>query len=89
VSLFFLQAQGLPDPDHISRGSGKRARHIRLPSAATLDEFSVKNMMAEATATRISCHGAPPTGACAAFIKESRIEFAEAAELDRKFGQER
>ncbi len=50
VSLFFLQANGLPDPDHILRGSGKRARHIRLPSAATFDEFSVKNMMREATA---------------------------------------
>ena len=50
VSLFFLQAQGLPDPDHILQGSGKRARHIRLPSAATLDEMSVKTLMQEATA---------------------------------------
>jgi hypothetical protein len=50
VSLFFLQARGLPDPDHILRGNGKLSRHIRLPSAATLDEFSVKNMMREATA---------------------------------------
>jgi hypothetical protein len=89
VSLFFLQANGLPDPDRILRGSGKRARHVRLPSAATFDEFSVKNMMREAAATRISCHGAPPTDACAACIKESRMEFAEAAELHRKFGGER
>ena len=50
VSLFFLQARGLPDPDHILRGNGKLSRHIRLPSAATLDEFSVKKMMREATA---------------------------------------
>lgn len=53
VSLFILQANGLPDPDHILRGSGKRVRHIRLPSAATFDEFSVKNMMREATARAV------------------------------------
>jgi hypothetical protein len=31
-------------------------------------------------------HGAPPTSACAAFIKESRMEFAGAGKLDRKSG---
>jgi hypothetical protein len=31
-------------------------------------------------------HGAPPTGACAAFIKESRMKFVNAKELDRKSG---
>jgi len=31
-------------------------------------------------------HGAPPTDACAAFIKESRMKFANARELDRKSG---
>src|ERR1700722_18638067 len=31
-------------------------------------------------------HGAPPTSACAAFIKESRIKFANASKLDRKSG---
>jgi hypothetical protein len=50
VSLFFLQGAGLPDPDGILRGSGKVARHIRLPSADTLNELSVKKMMGEATA---------------------------------------
>ena len=35
---------------------------------------------------RISCHGAPPTPACAAFIKESRMKFANASKLDRKSG---
>jgi len=29
-------------------------------------------------------HGAPPTDACAAFIKESRMKFVNARELDRK-----
>jgi hypothetical protein len=31
-------------------------------------------------------HGAPPKDACAAFIKESRIKFVNARELDRKSG---
>ena len=31
-------------------------------------------------------HGAPPTDACAAFIEESRMKFANARELDRKSG---
>jgi hypothetical protein len=35
---------------------------------------------------RISCHGAPPTSACAAFIKESRMKLANAILLDRKSG---
>jgi len=49
VSLFFLQGAGLPDPDGILQGSGNVARHIRLPSADTLNELSVKKMMGEAT----------------------------------------
>jgi hypothetical protein len=31
-------------------------------------------------------HGAPPTSACAAFIKESRMEFVNARKFYRKFG---
>jgi hypothetical protein len=31
-------------------------------------------------------HGAPPISACAAFIKESRMKFANARKLDRKSG---
>jgi hypothetical protein len=50
VSLFFLQAKGLPDPDRILQGGGSVARHIRLPSPARLDELSVKILMQEATA---------------------------------------
>jgi hypothetical protein len=49
VSLFFLQGAGLPDPDGILQGSGNVARHIRLPSAGTLNELPVKNLMGEAT----------------------------------------
>ena len=49
VSLFFLQGAGLPDPDGILKGSGNAVRHIRLASADTLNELSVKKMMGEAT----------------------------------------
>jgi hypothetical protein len=31
-------------------------------------------------------HGASPTDACAAFIKESRMKFVNTRELDRKSG---
>jgi hypothetical protein len=62
VSLFFLNANGLPDPDKLLQGHGKVARHIRLPSPATLNELSVKNLMLEATARAavpFAPHGAP------------------------------
>jgi hypothetical protein len=49
VSLFFLQAKGLPDPEKMLRGSGNVAKHIRLASANTLDEPAVRGLMQEAT----------------------------------------
>ena len=49
VSLFFLQAnRGLPDPENLLKGSGNVVRHIRLPSAASLDEQAVRALMLEA-----------------------------------------
>ena len=36
--------------------------------------------------TRISCHAVPETTACAAFIKESRMKFANATNTNRKSG---
>jgi hypothetical protein len=48
VSLFFLQARGLPDPDRLLRGSGSVARHIVLPSPALLHDPTVRALMAEA-----------------------------------------
>jgi hypothetical protein len=50
VSLFFLQAKGLPDPDRILCGGGTVARHIVLPSAAALYLPEVRAMMKEAVA---------------------------------------
>jgi hypothetical protein len=48
VSLFFLQAKGLPDPDRILKGGGTEVRHIVLTSLSTLEEPAVKELMAEA-----------------------------------------
>jgi hypothetical protein len=45
-----LNGKDLPDPDKLLQGHGNVARHIRLPSPATLDELLVKKMMLEATA---------------------------------------
>jgi hypothetical protein len=49
VSLFFLQARDLPDPDKLLQGEGKVARHIRLLSPDRFDELSVKKLTQEAT----------------------------------------
>ncbi|MGA2259147.1 MAG: DUF1801 domain-containing protein [Thermoguttaceae bacterium] len=48
VSLFFLQGASLPDPDGLLRGSGKKARHLRLPSAAELDRPVVRSLISAA-----------------------------------------
>jgi hypothetical protein len=50
VSLFFLQASGLPDPDKILKGSGNVARHVVLPTPDALYEPSVAALMREAAA---------------------------------------
>jgi len=48
VSLFFLQAKGLPDPTSILQGNGSVARHIVLPSLSALDEPAIQTLIAEA-----------------------------------------
>jgi len=48
VSLFFLQAKGLPDPTNILQGNGNVARHIVLPTASALDERAVQTLIEEA-----------------------------------------
>lgn len=50
VNFFFLRGKGLPDPEKRLRGSGNVVRHIRLESAATLDEPAVRALMDEAVA---------------------------------------
>jgi hypothetical protein len=48
VSLFFLQAKGLPDPGGILKGSGNTAKHIVVESLKTLADPAVKDLMLEA-----------------------------------------
>ncbi len=50
VSLFFLQARGLPDPDKILKGGGTVARHVVLPSPEALNDPAVQSLMREAKA---------------------------------------
>jgi hypothetical protein len=48
VSLFFLQAKGLPDPDRILKGTGNVVKHVVLKSADDLEHPSVRALMHEA-----------------------------------------
>jgi hypothetical protein len=48
VSLFFLQAKGLGDPDKLLKGNGSVAKHIVLESLRVLDEAAVGELMGEA-----------------------------------------
>jgi len=50
VSLFFLQARGLPDPYGLLKGSGTVAKHIVLPSPALLHDPAVRDLRDEAVA---------------------------------------
>jgi len=45
VSLCFLQGAGIPDPHGRLLGSGNVARHVRLESAATLDDPEILSLM--------------------------------------------
>lgn len=48
VSLFFLQAKGLRDPEGLLQGSGKVARHIVLQRAADIDTPAFEDLIAQA-----------------------------------------
>ena len=50
VSLFFLQAKGLPDPQKKLQGNGTVAKHIVLPSPESLDDPAISSLMQEAIA---------------------------------------
>jgi hypothetical protein len=45
VSLFFLQARGVPDPEGLLKGSGKVARHVVLESSEDLEIPAIVAMM--------------------------------------------
>jgi hypothetical protein len=57
ISLFFLQAQKastpLPDPQKKLQGTGSVVKHIRLVSAAALDEPAIRALMQEAAARAV------------------------------------
>jgi len=48
VSLFFLQAKGLPDPTSILQGKGNVARHIVLSTPSALDDPAIQALITEA-----------------------------------------
>jgi hypothetical protein len=48
VSLFFLQGARLADPHGLLKGTGKKARHIVLEDASTLDKPAVRALIAQA-----------------------------------------
>jgi hypothetical protein len=45
VSLFFLQATGLPDPGRLLKGSGKKVRHVVLASASAIDRPEIQALI--------------------------------------------
>ena len=45
VSLFFLQAKGVPDPERLLKGSGSVARHVVLSSPGDLEVPAIVAMM--------------------------------------------
>ena len=49
VSLFFLQAKGLSDPDRLLQGSGSVAKHVVLKSPDQLDDPALRALMEDAT----------------------------------------
>jgi hypothetical protein len=50
VSLFFLQATGLPDPDKLLKGSGNVVKHVVLTSPDALRDPQLRELMKEAVA---------------------------------------
>ncbi|HKF46726.1 MAG TPA: hypothetical protein VKB38_05165 [Terracidiphilus sp.] len=67
VSLFFLQAKGLPDPDRILKGSGSVVKHVVLTTADTLEHPALRVLMNEAVSrARVSF---PATGEHRLIIK--------------------
>jgi hypothetical protein len=48
VSLFFLQARGLRDPDGVLQGGGKVVRHIVLQRPDDLDLPAIQDLMQQA-----------------------------------------
>ncbi|HEX4810975.1 MAG TPA: hypothetical protein VH325_18700 [Bryobacteraceae bacterium] len=48
VSLFFLQAKGLPDPKLLLKGSGNVAKHVVLEHESAIDDPAIQELMRQA-----------------------------------------
>ena len=48
VSLFFMQASGMVDPDGLLKGSGKIVKHTVLEESGDIDSAAVRALMASA-----------------------------------------
>jgi hypothetical protein len=48
VSLFFLQAKGLPDPTNILKGQGKTAKHVVLAACSSMRDPAIQALIDEA-----------------------------------------
>ncbi len=48
ISLFFMQAAGIPDPENLLKGSGKKVRHIVLKDASDLDSPAIDELISQA-----------------------------------------
>ncbi len=62
ILCFLRGAFELSDPHKVLQGGGKRIRHIRLPSAATLDEPAVQDLISQAIAVTLFRPGASVPG---------------------------
>jgi hypothetical protein len=59
---------------------------VRLSGAPNLEFYNTFSLSSRPERTRISCHAALETSACAAFRKESRMKLAYATNINRKSG---
>lgn len=48
INLMFARGASLPDPVGLLRGTGKRARHIKIENAADLENPGVRTMLESA-----------------------------------------
>jgi hypothetical protein len=51
VSLFFLQARGLSDPDHLLKGNGSVCKHVVVSSPDDLSAPAIKDLIEQALET--------------------------------------
>jgi hypothetical protein len=45
VDLMFAQGAELPDPEHLLKGTGKRARHVRITERAEVENCALRTLL--------------------------------------------